>query len=541
MASSGHVRGIPVWLTGLLRGGSVKSVNSAVPLYHDHFVLMLTWQRMSATQAKTAEIEGFRPERLIVLGAVAAAVWRIWDFVRLLPAYIHAPYQFDYEEGNILNTLLRISHNQTPYPDPHAFPSVFNPYGPVAYYALYIPVKLFGLSFSGPRILIFSGVVLIVLLIGLALWRLTHSAAIAFAFAILYLFSPLIQEWSFLIRVDFLALALSLVGLWLFLNHPKRRGLAATAFAAALLVKYSLLAAPAACIAYLLLGKKWKQAGLFALIIVWDFVIILAIFAVLTNGAILTHMFRSHADPFSWSVYLLRMSSLLAENRPLVALAGIYILGDLLRRRLTVPALWLIFATLGAVTAGKLGSGWNHFLEWPAALCLCAGLGLYTLMSLPTRRGAFAASTVAAAWIFWFTLHPAPSVDYFGPVESCGAAYAWVKNDTGPNVLSINVGALVLGGKKVWVSNPFVLNQLVLHAGWPDEALTRMIRERRFDQILTDVDYAGIPSNRALGIELFSPAELQATHDNYDIIRHFQCNDIAVVYEPKPTVAIQSK
>ena len=541
MATRGPIRGVARADTDLLSGISDKRVNSAVPLYHDHFLLMLTWQRMLSAQPQTLEVPGFRPERLLVFGVLAAVVWRICDFVRLLPSYIRAPYQFDYEEGNILNTLLRISQHQTPYPDPRAFPSVFNPYGPVAYYVLYIPVKLFGLTFSGPRILIFCCVLLIGLLIGLVLWRLTHSAVIALAFATLYLFSPLVQEWSFLVRVDFLALVLSLVGLWLFLNHPKRRGLAATAFAAALLVKYSLLAAPAACIAYLLLGKKWKQAGLFALIITWDFAIITAIFAVLTNGAIVTHLFRSHADPFSWSVYFLRMSSLLAENRPLVALAGVYVLGDLLRRHLTVPSLWLIFATIGAITAGKLGSGWNHFLEWPAALCLCAGLGLYTLMRVPARRSAFAASTVAAAWLFWFALHPSPPVDYFGPVESCGAAYAWVKNDSGPNVLSINVGALVLGGKKVWVSNPFVLNQLVLHAGWSDEPLTRMIRERRFDQILTDVDYAGIPSNRAHGIELFSPAELQATNDHYDITRHFQCKDIAIVYEPKPTVAIQSK
>jgi len=261
---------------------------------------------------------------------------------------------------------------------------------------------------------------------------------------------------------------------------------------------------------------------------------------VLTSGAIFTHLFGSHADPFSWAVYIERMSSLLADNRPLSALAAVYVISDLLRRRLTVPSLWLICSTFAAITAGKLGSGWNHFLEWPAALYLCAGLGFYALVRLPVRTAAFAATTVAAAWMFWFTLQPVLRLDPFEPVESCAYEYAWVKHDAGPNVLSVNVGALVMGGKKVWVSNPFVLNQLVLHAGWSDQELTQMIRDRRFDHILTDVDYAGIAANRAHGVELFSPAGLQAIHENYFIARHSICKDIGVIYAPN-AAGVQSK
>ncbi|MGA1999080.1 MAG: hypothetical protein ABSG52_03735 [Terriglobales bacterium] len=484
-------------------------------------------------EARVATGAALRPERFIILAIVAAVLWRAWDFLQLIPAYLRAPYQFDYEEGNIVNALLRISHHQTPYPDPHAFPSVFNTYGPVAYYTLYIPVKLFGLSFLAPRILIFSCALLIAFLLALTLWRATRSLTVAAAFGVIYLCSPIVQDWCFLVRVDFLGIALTLAGLWFFLNYPDMRGLAATVFAAALLTKLSLLAAPAACIAYLLVTRKWKQAALFALIIVGDFAVVVSIFAVLTDGAILTHLFRSHPDPFSWTVYLLRMSALFADNRALYALSAVYVIGDLLHRRATVPTLWLVFATFNAVTAGKLGSGWNHFLEWPAALCLCAGLGLFTLTQLPARSVAFSTTTIASAWLLWFALQPNLRPDAFGPVESCSSAYAWVKNDAGPNILSMNVGALVFGGKKVWVSNPFVLSQLVQQAGWSDQELTRMIREHRFDAILTDFDYAGIPAFRASGVELFSPAELQAIFNDYTITRRLHCKDIGVIYEPK--------
>src|SRR6478752_3622580 len=65
---------------------------------------------------------------------------RIWQFFARLP--IAGAFQYDYEEGNILNALLRITHGATPYPDPHALPNIINPYGPAAYYLLVIPVKL---------------------------------------------------------------------------------------------------------------------------------------------------------------------------------------------------------------------------------------------------------------------------------------------------------------------------------------------------------------------------------------------------------------
>lgn len=485
--------------------------------------------------------EGLRAESVAILAVLAVVAWRVWDFFRFLPAYWRAGYQFDYEEGNILNALVRISHHQTPYPDPHAFPSVFNTYGPVAYYAFYVPVRFFGLSFFAPRVVVFLCVLAIATLIGILLWRDTRSWLLGVTFGAMYLCFPLIQDWSFLVRVDFLAVTLGVIGLWLFLAHPSLRWLAATAFAAALLTKHSLLAPPAACITYLVLQRKFGEAVRIVAIIVVEFAAVIAVFLVITRGAIWTDLFRSHADPFSWSVYLTRMSALIAENRPVAALAGVYAICDLLRRRPSVPTLWLGFATFGSITAGKLGSGWNHFLEWPAAVCLCGGLGLYTLSNLPIRPVAFASTLTATAWLLWFTLQPQLRFDPFVPVESCGAAYAWVRNDAGPNVLSMNIGALVMGGKKIWVSNPFVLAQLAEHAGWSDAELTRMIHEGRFDQILTDVDYAAIAANRQLGVELFSGPALQFIHDDYVITRHFQCKDIGVVYEPKSRAAIQSR
>src|SRR6266851_68655 len=63
------------------------------------------------------------------------------------------PMQLDYEEGNILNAGLRIVHGQTPYPAPHEWPIVFNPYGPVGYLAVAALIKCFGVNFLAARML----------------------------------------------------------------------------------------------------------------------------------------------------------------------------------------------------------------------------------------------------------------------------------------------------------------------------------------------------------------------------------------------------
>ena len=87
-------------------------------------------------------IEG-RNRPLAVIGLVLAAlalrcIWRSYDVVP-----IAAPFQADYEEGNILNALSRILSGATPWPEP-TLPSIMNPYGPVAYYLLVLPVKISG-------------------------------------------------------------------------------------------------------------------------------------------------------------------------------------------------------------------------------------------------------------------------------------------------------------------------------------------------------------------------------------------------------------
>jgi hypothetical protein len=437
-------------------------------------------QKVAPVRAETAKPRWERAWLLLCELAVLAWVARAVLLEAIaMPSRIAAPFQFDYEEGNILNALSRITHGLSPYPDPHAFPNVLNPYGPVAYYLLAIPVKLFGLSFGHARMVIVASVVAICVLLALTIVKLGGSRVAAAAFGLMYPTLVVVQGWSWLLRVDFLALVLSLAGLYLFCrgfakedagalgsigNRQSTIGnsfvvsassaveppmfASAALMVAAICVKYTFLAAPAACVLYLLFQRRWKEAGRFVGIGVALSAAALAITAALTRGTIFTHLFLSHPDPFVWDVYLLRTSRMLAVHRPLVALAGALLVSDLLRRRVSVPVLWLLLATGSAVTSGKLGSGWNHYLEWSAALCLCAGLGFSAVTQLKPRALALVATAGAVVWVSAFMLHRQAPPDPFGAVRGCPEAYAFVRQQADERILSENVGALVVRARR---------------------------------------------------------------------------------------------
>jgi hypothetical protein len=308
----------------------------------------------------------------------------------------------------------------------------------------------------------------------------------------------------------------------------------AALFVAALLVKYTCIAAPLACALWLVTRGQRRQAARFLAIMAVMCVVALAIATAATGGAILTHLFLTHSDPFSWSVYLLRLTDVIVRYRVLVAVAAVSLIPGHLRRRISLPALWLAVAALTAVTAGKLGSNWNHFLEFPAALCLCAGLGWEKMSRTRPRALALTMAVVVTVWLCFFLWRERTlPFDPYATVEDCGRAYAFVKQYPGDRVLSENVGALVLAGKTVWVSNLFVYSQRVMRGGWPDAGLERMLRNREFDLIVTQWNYPLYPNFMSDGAERFSFGAVRAIVENYRVVGMYGCTDARVFFEKK--------
>ena len=155
-------------------------------------------------------------------------------------------------------------------------------------------------------------------------------------------------------------------------------------------------------------------------------------------------------------------------------------LRDLRKGVATLPALYLRLSTLTLISAGQLGSDSNHMLEWTVILCLCGGLSYQAWREQAAESTALLLVPAVLALTVLVTRPPLVYSDHAG----CEAAYAYVKNHPGRRILSENVGAVVMAGKSVELSDPFVWTWLVRRQGWSDAELQNLVRAHAFDLVI---------------------------------------------------------
>lgn len=459
------------------------------------------------------------------------------------------PYQLDYEEGNILNAGLRIIQGLTPYPDPHVFPNALNPYGPLPYLAVALVVKLAGVSFLWPRLLVVTSVFAIAFLIAFLVHDEAREMAapsdtpgapgndaswwtwlVAAAFAALFPSMPLVQDWMPLLRVDLPGLALALAGLLALKRMPQRPWHAALLMTLAVFVKYTLIAAPLAALLWLLARRDRRALLTFAATGAGVGVVLLGLTQLWSGGHFAFHMLGTHADPFSFAVYRQKLSDFAVAHFWFMLLAAIYVFTALLRRSLPLPALYWLLCLGTVMTAGKRGSGGNHFLELVAATLICAALGVVALRTrVRWAAVAIPATLAAVALVGPFVLSAGPYNDPANHVRGCGDLYTVVKDYPGRNILSENVGAVLLAGKPVFISNPFIYRYLVTYRGWSDAAILERVRQRQFDLLVLSGD---LRDARMRGSDRWSPQVIEAMAANYRPVAKFNCLEGRVVMAP---------
>ena len=461
---------------------------------------------------------------ILTCTGVLASVLNVMSAVSLAAM----PFEMNYEEGNILNSAVRITQGLTPYPDPHSFPNVLSPSGPIPYYLTAVAVKLSGVNLFFPRLTVIIAALLCSAFVGLLVRRYTSSVLLAIAFGCLFITSRLVFFWMPFLRVDLLGLALALIGLYVFSREGRGWRWSILFFVAALFVKYSLLAAPTACCFYLLLQRRYKDALAFASFGAVAAAVVFAATEWLTSGYFAFHMFGTHADPFLWSEVRRYLRGMMELDFPLTALAAIYLVFVIIERKPSLPALYLIFATVACVTLGKLGSDSNHLLELHAVCVLCGGLALARLaQQLKPNWLALAATAVTTVLLAFYGLKNPRVVDERDMVKQCGNVYAFVQHADG-QVLSDNIGLLVLTGKSVYLSNPFVYRYLVTK-GWSDRELQERIRSQSFSVIVLSSNPLSHTVNES---QRWTPEVLAEIMQNYRLIGQFQCREATTVLIP---------
>jgi hypothetical protein len=442
------------------------------------------------------------------------------------------PYQLDYEEGNILNAAVLIRQGGTPYPPPSDSLCVFNPYGPVFYYSVAVLVKWFGVDFTYPRLLVVLSSLLVSSLLSLLLRRWTGSWKLGLAFGFLYLTFSVLRTSFFLLRVDLVGIALTLAGLYVFSELPRRSFLSVPLFVAAIFCKYTLVAAPGACFLFMLLRKQWRRAAWFAASTALLSTLAFVWVESATKGWFGFHMFWAHPEPFLLARYLWALWIFLVSYLALTLLTVVLAFYEFPQRAPSLALLYFGLCSITILTLGKVGTLENHMFEWLSALCLCAGRGYNCLRTRPREAATAAFASIALTISVALTLprELGPDLKRAG----CNQAYEYVKAYPGKRILSENVGSLVRSGRPVVMSNPFVYGQLVRSSNWPDGPLNSLIQSHSFDLIVLagDIEYL-----RSKALEISPESRwpisfVNALEQNYRPVKHFACEDARVAFEP---------
>jgi hypothetical protein len=466
-----------------------------------------------------------KPEKtLLVCVLLGVSLVILWSF-----PLIFSRYQIDYGEGLMLEGALRMRHSQPLYPNPFSFPVVLHVYGPVAYTATATVLAHGGASFPAGRLLILGCSAGLALLISRILQRLTGSWWTALSFGFLLLTLPAFRFWLYLLRADVIGVLFSMIGVAIYVLYEKGWYGCIPFFGLALFCKYSLLAAPIAVLIHLLVNGKIRRGTAFAAGLGVAAGIAFMAFQIKTDGWFAFHMFSTHPDRYSLMQFFALAALVLASAPVATGLAAWYVAFNFRRRNGSFPPIYLAVSALTALTAGKLGSTTNHFIEFMVACCICAGMGYSLLLSRSTASALRMTVLLSASVWFGVVLQNRPSQQPSRELTGCSEAYQYVKGSPTTRVLSENLGPLLVAGKPIFVSDPFVYGQFVKHNLWPDQRIEDLVNARYFGMIVMSYDPAQI---KLRGSDVWSNSLARAVERNYRTVNQFACRNAGVVLEP---------
>jgi hypothetical protein len=479
-------------------------------------------------------------EKLETVSYWAVAVGCLASFLMAALAVV-LPFQVNFGEGPLLDAAAGVARGLEVYPPATAPPYVIHPYGPLPYYLFAIPVKFFGISFTMPRLLVMAAAICCAALIAILVRRLGGSLPIGLTFGALFITMPTVQWWLVVLRVDMIALALSLTGLYLFIRYRRWR-LALLFFVAALYCKFTFVAAPAACFICALGKREWRKAFEFAGFYIGLVTLVFVFLQWESQGWFAFHAVWAPASaPFRFWFGVTRLLHQLRDDALLLLLAFVTIrLSRHLkssREALLLPLIYLFTSFATMLARGKLGADSNYYLEWEAALCLCTGVGYTFVMKRYKESSASIAlapvllicvvlANLALADIYRYRNHPS-----YATFSGCRDAYQYVRNHPGDRILSENLGAVVLAGKTAIVSEPFLWTRLVVGKGWPTSKIRDQIQSQQIDLILLDRQVEQLSKDPFQ--ERWPRDVAEAIGQNYTLTRIFSCSDGNFAYEPK--------
>ena len=357
---------------------------------------------------------------LSMIVASALILWQLPLFFVMVAQRIAYAFPIDYGEGPLMRQVQYLHHGGTiasVYGDPGSAPFVVVNYPPVYLAVTAVVGWLMPVVQAGRLVSTLAG---IAALVAIALLnRQPHATPLATAMrwltAATWLAIPIVREWSGVMRVDMLGVALGLWGVYLAWRGRLNAGVVLVVLS--LLCKPSLIAAPLALLV-VLISQPWRQS-LRAVALGAGVAVLVVAGITLGGGNLWLHLVQANTN--SWDGTLARAfwREAWSIHWPLIV-ATIIIAGAHLRhgRQLLAPAYlpttMAIAYTIGGMIVGigigKVGAYANYFLEWYAGM-----VWLLVSAVCRTRRHAFAVVFLAVCSISVARYYPLWSETYAKP------------------------------------------------------------------------------------------------------------------------------
>lgn len=468
--------------------------------------------------------------KVMLLMFLSVAV--VFFVLHVLMAVLHR-YPLDYGEAPLVDQAMRLAGGQNIYrPDISSPPYVISNYPPL-YVLLLVPlVKLFGPSLVAGRLVSVLCTVVAATFLALIVYAQAQDRLGAVVAGMIFLAFPYVVGWSKLARIDMLALALSIAGLYVVARWPTtRRGLVVSALllVAAIYTRQSYaLAAPLAAFVWLWTLDRRRAIGLVALVGALSLVLFIVL-NLLTQGGFFFNIVTANVNQFDTESLGRWLDGLLETSPILLVLGGAFLF--LAPRRVKswpLMVLYLIGAFLSALTIGKIGSNMNYFLELSAALSLVAGTLVAWSRERPWLRAALLILLALQTGLLMQSTLNWPVENLKGRIKQPAKDFKeldWVvESADGPVLADEFMGIMTLQNRPLYIQ-PFEVTQLANAGVWDQAPLLESIRRQEFPAILIH-HFMRYP----VYLERWTPEMLLAITENYAPV-DFRAETI--VYRPR--------
>ncbi|WP_332773026.1 ArnT family glycosyltransferase [Phenylobacterium sp.] len=492
------------------------------------------------------------------LGLIALALlggtllWRLGIFLTRVFWAVGYPNELDYGEGIVWQQMRMLVAGEA-YGPIDGFPSIVFHYPPLYHALTWALAQLGGLDqlIAGRAVSVLSALVA-ALMVGLIAARLvpdsgrwTRLTCGVTAGLVALSFWPVVA-WAPLMRVDMIACAFSLGGLYFAmraLQRPLLIHLAAIAFVAAVYSKQTMIAAPAAVFLVLLvLRPRMAAAGISTSLAVG--LIPLTALAFATEGGFLRHIFLYNVNRFDVA-QLWRLSHAIGMH---ALYAGFAIYGFLSCWRLLTrmsgdasnwkevkaqlganPAAiqllfalsYLLLASTMLILIGKVGANINYLIEWMLAASVFVGISVRQAAAAafsPRHEGpvsslnflAIVLIPIAVAWQAMVLPRPVHHTAVWSQQDHVELVrIAELIRAADRPVISDDMVLLLRSGKQV-VWEPAIFAELASTGFYDEQPFVQMVRNGAFEFFVTTGDRGSEPFDLR-----YNPAVADAMDEAY--------------------------